>query len=116
MKVITEETIREKFTSLYWGTDNCDQLLEKLLAECKEIGTLEVSKLRPMSEAPVIPEGELQVFVLVYLDHTEVPVIVSFDITGKWPHSAYHGIGWITMPVYKPEEPSKEMIWPNACG
>lgn len=114
MKVITEEMLLEKFAALYWGTDNCDQLLEKLLAECKEIGTLEVSKLRPMCDKPIIPDGKLQVFVLVYLDHTDIPTIVSIDTRLDWPHEAYHGIGWIPMPVYKPEEQS--FIVPNPCG
>ncbi len=102
MKVITENaliSIQRKAKTIMERT-----VLNIAIANCQELDTLTISKLRPITEAPIIPEGELQVFVLVYLDHTEVPVIVSFDITGKWPHSAYHGTGWIPIPVYKPEQ------------
>lgn len=112
MKVITEERLIEKFKLHYWKSYDGADLLEKLLAECKEIDTVTVSKLRPMSDKPIIPDGKLQVFVLVYFSHTEIPSIVSFDTRQTWPHEAYHGIGWSYLPVIKPEE----MIWPDACG
>lgn len=115
MKVITEEMLREKFTSLYWGTDNCDQLLEKLLAECKEIGTLEVSKLRPMSEAPRAES------IMVKLS-TEDELHEGFFIpsgmirVGTLTFKSDSCEGWVPKTIYKPEEPTKEMIWPDACG
>lgn len=119
MKVITEERLREFLNdpaTCHGDTDYLLYEIRKIANECQELDTLTVSKLRPMSDKPIIPKGKLQVFVLVYFSHTEIPSIVSFDTRKTWPHAAYHGIGWIPMPIYKPEEPSKEMIWPDACG
>lgn len=111
MKVITEERLLEKFAALYWGTDNCDQLLEKLLAECKEIGTLEVSKLRPMSEAP--RNGKFLVVLNTEDDFHECSFLEDGRVkVGTVALRAEYCIGWIPKPIYKPEE----MICPDACG
>ncbi len=58
-------------------------------------GQIVISELNSMNECPSIPEGEMSVFVMVFLKFTCVPVIVQIDKREIWPHSAYHGIGWI---------------------
>ena len=103
MKVIRAERLREVANILDDGM-LVKSLLESLIAECKEIDTLTVSSLRPMAEKPIIPEGKLQIFVMVYLNYTDVPVIISYDTREKWPDEAYHGVGWVYLPLHKPEK------------
>jgi len=67
-------------------------------------GNFVVTKLISMNSYPTIPKGELGVFVLVYLNYTPIPVIVLCDRRGIWPHAAYHGIGWISLPIYQPQQ------------
>lgn len=67
-------------------------------------GQIIVTELRPMSDFPAIPDGEISVYVLVFLNFTDIPEIVVCDIRKRWPHSAYHGIGWLPTPIYQPEQ------------
>lgn len=54
MKVITEETILELIDKNSGQDDILFQnVLKWLVNECKEIDTLTVTRLRPMSEAPI---------------------------------------------------------------
>lgn len=119
MKVITEEDLiarRNKF--LKQGKNIAACIVDELLYECKEIDALTVSELRPMSE---VPENE---FVLCFVNEEKNferlikrPYLRHMtDEDDEW-HFSFHLLGgWIPMPLYKPEEPTKEMIWPNACG
>lgn len=67
-----------------------------------------VTELRPMSDHPKIPSGQLQVFVLVFLDFTSLPILISFDEREQWHDQAYHGIGWIPAPIYQPESKTQD--------
>lgn len=112
MKVITEERLKEVFNILENGM-LLKSLLESLIAECKEIDALTVSKLRPMCDAPIDDETILcvgdryNIFFKVYFDG-EYYKDDHDDLYDK-----EYFIGWIPMPIYKPErmnekEKSKE--------
>lgn len=62
-----------------------------------------VTQLNQISDHPVVPNGQLQVFVLVFLNFTPLPILTLFDERDRWTHDAYHGIGWIYAPIYEQE-------------
>jgi hypothetical protein len=100
MKVITEERLKEYIkTNGSGGLVYCSALLNEL----QEIDTLTVSKLRPMVDAPIDDETILCIgdryntFLKVYFDG-EYYKDDHNDIYDK-----EYFIGWIPMPIYKPE-------------
>lgn len=109
MKVITEERLRELIKNHERMISDVAQikyrLLEDLLDyECKEIDTLTVSKLRPMSDAPVgvgilVDHDFALALTESKRDVCENKIITSCGI--KIGFSECNG--WIPKPIYKPE-------------
>jgi len=102
MKVITEERLREIFEA---ESDRGIVSVKDLLNhELQEIDTLTVSQLRPMSDAPIDDETILCVgeryntFLKVYFDG----VYYKDDHDDLYDKEYF--IGWIPMPIYKPEK------------
>lgn len=106
MKYISEERLREIVV-------NSDDLSEAelfyinlLINECQELDTLEVSKLRPMCEAP---RDESPFLASPSYNNSEYLKETYFN--GEY--FSYEGYeldqsdfkGWIPMPTYKPEQP-----------
>ena len=102
MKYLSEERLQERFRSLYWNSYDGENLLKKLLAECKEIDALTVSKLRPMSEEPEVPANKMSAYVLLYTAGMSVPRIARFDLHNGFDSDAKRdGVGWLYLPIYK---------------
>ena len=103
MKVITEErllALLDSEKSYYFN-----MAVRRLLTnELEEIDTLTVSKLRPMCDAPIDDETILCVgktyntFLKVYFDG----VYYKDDHDDLYDKEYF--IGWIPMPIYKPEK------------
>lgn len=89
MKAITEERLRR-------FRETCDPrdryALDTLIKECQELDTLTVTKLRPMSEAPI---GEPILMKTKLMDGFYATVISDDD-------DLYGCDGWIPMPTYNP--------------
>ena len=105
MKVITKETLNSLRENAWAkGHDNeyviYDYLLEGFM---KELDTLTVTRLRPMSEAP---HGE---YILVAYENENDLFMVFYDgreflINKHHPISAGGLCGFIPMPRYEPEK------------
>ena len=93
MKCISQERLKEIAAILKIGMlEKC--LIESLVAECQEIDTLTVSKLRPMCDAPKnIP-------ILSKYNGNERLLSVCLSADSTLPHYE----GWLPIPIYKPEE------------
>lgn len=101
MKVITEERLREIFEA------ECDNEIvsvkDFLNHELQELDTLTVTKLRPMCDAPdddetILCVGErYNTFLKVYFDG------VHYKDDHNFIYEKEYFIGWIPMPIYKPE-------------
>jgi hypothetical protein len=93
MRVITEERLREL---LPWPEQDQDVAdgLNLAIEECQEIDTLTVSKLRPMSEAPL----NISILAKYNRNETLMSVCLSED------SSLYRYEGWLPIPIYEPGE------------
>lgn len=106
MRVITEERLKEILVTIpddISGRKYLVLLLEQLIEEeCQEIDTLTVSKLRPMSELPKNAESVMAAYEDergdIYFDITS-----SQCIEDEYSFSSEEYIGWIPLPIYKPE-------------
>ena len=104
MKVIPEERLMEIAKDYGFCSSMEPKLLQRLINECQEIDTLTVSKLRPMCDAPIDDETILCVgktyntFLKVYFDG----VYYKDDHDDLYDKEYF--IGWIPMPIYKPEK------------
>ena len=106
MKVITEERLillRNNLAETGKNKEAC--LIDYLITDVlKEIDILTVSKLRPIVDAPIDDETILCVgeryntFLKVYFDG----VYYKDDHDDLYDKGYF--IGWIPMPIYKPEE------------
>ncbi len=90
---------------------------ETFFNDLDNVDTLTVSKLRPMSDANEYKNDS----VLICLKGDSNLHEAHFNVLGRvFVCEQFHSFdecdGFIPMPVYKPEEPTKEIIWPNACG
>ena len=98
MKVITEE----RFIKLLQSGNI------KLINSCEvfeEIDTLTVLNLRPMSEEPEVRVNKMSAYVLLYSINMSVPRICRFDLHNGFDSDARKsGIGWLHLPIYKPEK------------
>ncbi len=116
MKVITEEGLRYVL-KMHFGSDDVNQsICSHLINELQELDTLTVSKLRPMSEVPRNGEWFLGYYKGVASEYFE---ILFFSVSGKLrshrdEFNEEDVLGWIPIPIYKPEEQS--YIVPNPCG
>jgi hypothetical protein len=102
MKVITEERLREIFEA---ESDRGIVSVKDLLNhELQEIDALTVSKLRPMCDASIDDQTILCVgktyntFLKVYFDG------VHYKDDHDDLYDKEYFIGWIPMPIYKPEK------------
>ncbi len=115
MKVITEEGLRYVL-KMHFGSDDVNQsICSHLINECQETDTLTVSKLRNMSDAPRA-DGFLVKLRIESAMHESWYLPSGLIQVGTLTFKESFAEGWIPMPIYKPEEPTKEMIWPDACG
>jgi len=106
MKVITEEDlIARRNKLLKQGKNIAACMVDELIHECKEIDTLTVSRLRPMVdlyEHSITSNQKL----LAYRYGDETPVVL-YSISKSQLNNLYEYdefIGWIPMPIYKPEK------------
>lgn len=105
MKAITEERLRELLNSGEFSNFNRERnLLVTLLSHVEEIDILTVSRLRPMCDAPIDDQTILCVgktyntFLKVYFDG------VHYKDDHDDLYDKEYFIGWIPMPIYKPEK------------
>lgn len=104
MRVITEDRLKEL---LPWPEQDQDVAdgLNLATEECKEIDTLTVSKLRPMSEAI---EHDADRVLAWRVGRLEKPVIIEryageYWLEGQDFHIPRNElIGWIPLPIYEP--------------
>lgn len=128
MKVITEGKLREIINGIDKTIDNkfpnggyiadmtrssTKACLESLLSDgfMEEIDTLTVSKLRPMCEARDEEDAFDKSILVSYVGCPGVFHVVEQNGSNYWSdgeddyHSDSEFIGWIPMPIYKPEQP-----------
>lgn len=106
MKVITENaliSIQRKAKTIMERT-----VLNIAIANCQELDTLTVSKLRPMSEAVSDPNKRYNSYLFKKFNREGLEQ-GQFDTSGKiWIHGREYFSdeleGWIPIPVYKPEQ------------
>jgi len=110
MKVLTKEALEYRLNRA--KNDPCMVgFILALIHECREIDTLTVSKLRPMSEAP--RNGKFLVVLNSEDDFHECSFLSDGRVKiGTVAIRYEYCVGWIPKPIYKPEE----MICPDACG
>lgn len=106
MKVITEERLKEIYEDI--ANSGVRVVLYMLMQECKE--TLTVSNLRPMREARDEEDAYDKRILVSYVDYPGVFHVVEQNGSNYWSdgeddyHSDSEFIGWIPLPIYKPEE------------
>ena len=112
MEVITkerliakQELLEDKNNRPCEYLDGKQYLIDELIESCEEIDTLTVSKLRPMSEAPM--NGK---FILACNSSNHFEKVFFNDEYERWfleESNECYGTdklrGWIPMPTYKPE-------------
>jgi len=111
MKVITEERYKDFLSEISQFTpDEILWLADNLSSKFEEIDTLTVSKLRPMSDAPM--DGE---YFMAYCHPTEQKIGMFFPYRYDEDIDTYVDeddeemcvdvvLGWIPSPTFKPEK------------
>ncbi len=102
MRWIPEERLREILADVQ--TENWS-LEDLLINSLEEFDQITVTKLRPMSEAPrdgseILGYLPTEIFIVVYCYKNEW--LNEFD--DKLMFSDNDFLGWIPMPIYKPEQ------------
>lgn len=121
MKVITEETLEAfKLNDNYTGHQL--EVVYDLIDVMQELDTLTVNKLRPMCDLLKLKDYKTEILAtrdsetFMRIRQSSDDEVYCFKL-GKYFQSSQF-IGWVhaPAPVIILEEPTKEMIWPNACG
>jgi hypothetical protein len=54
MQGMSKEDLKDKLSTLYWSTDDCNQLITAMMFECKELPELQWQTLKEFKANPVI--------------------------------------------------------------
>lgn len=98
MKVITEEQLRQM--SVTSSMPNATSVINTILSECQELDQLSVTRLRPMSDAPV------NTWILIYDGERffQTKIRANTKLVKLERNESQEYAGWIPLPKYEPEQ------------